>query len=207
MGSTVSIIIAVVAVVVGFLVLRNIDDGGSSGGNTGGNTPSSVATDGSTGTVGSDVATESTVATSTTAAIALDPTQGVVVANASGKPGVAGTYTTALAGVGFTMATATNGTGGPLATSTVYYVAGGEAVAASVAQLMSSPEAPVATAPMPAVVPITGAVMPAGATVLVMLGTDKAGLALPGLSNTPASTATTLPGTGIDATTSSTVAG
>lgn len=200
MGSTVSIVIAVVAVVVGFLVLKNINDSdgdSSTGGSPEVTTPVSGSSDIADPEATTSVPTE--VGPSTTAPLNTDATQQVIVANASGQGGAAGRYTTALQGVGFTTGAATDATS-QLDVSIVYYLPGGEGVAASVATAMGAPDSGTTAAAMPAVVPITGAVMPAGATVLVMLGKDRADKALPIAAGT---TATTLTPSPVDQTTSS----
>ncbi len=207
MGSTVSIVIAVIAVVVGFLILRNISD--SDGGSTSaGNETTNSATGGSSDVPG----TETTVAATapvetgppTTPLLNTDATQVIIVANASGLGGAAGQYSKALAGLGFTVGTPTDATI-KVDLSVVYYLPGGEAVAASVAQAMGSLDGTgVVASPMPTPVPLNGAIMPAGSSVLVMLGKDLAGKALPISAGTTVSTA--LPTAPIDSTTT-TVAG
>jgi hypothetical protein len=204
MGSTISIVVAVAAVVLGFLILRNItDDSASSSGGI--ETPGSTGTDSSTTIpAGSSTTTISTgLDTSTTLPLHLTGAT-VVVANASGVPGAAGTMTEALKSVGFTTGTATNALGveNRLDVSKVYYIESGEAaaVAASVAQAMGG----IQVAAMPTPVPVEGAATGLGdATVLLMLGKDYGGKALPMLA--PADSTTTLPATPLDTTT--TVAG
>ena len=161
-GSTISIVIAVVAVVVGFLILRNItDDGGSA---DGGSVATPEATTPST--------VESTATSSTTTTLPPLVTQGatVVVANASGVPGSAGRMTDELTAAGFTLATATNSTQ-QLEQSIVYYdpsVAAAQDVANSVARVMGDLE--VETVPSPP--PVEGGEL-GDASVLVLLGTAQ----------------------------------
>ncbi len=205
MGSTVSIIIAVVAVVVGFLVLRNISD--SDGDSTSAGNGSNGSTVDSSDVSATETTANTTAATGppTTPPLVTDATQQVIVANASGLGGAASQYSKALTGAGFTLGTPTDASM-RLDLSVVYFLPGGEAVAASVAQSMGSLDGSgVLSSAMPAPpVPITGGVMPAGATVLVMLGTDRANKALPILAGTTETTA--LPTAPIDSTTT-TVAG
>lgn len=166
-GSTLSIVLAVVAVVVGFLILQNITDSDSSASDGGAPSETSVAN-----TVG-PVVTEPTVTT--------DPplvTEGatVIVANASGVSQSAAGMTTELAAAGFTMGEATNATSSGLTASLVYYDpsnAAAQAVAESVAEVMGGLD--VAQVPTP--VPVDGETL-GGAGVLVMLGTDEAGKTL-----------------------------
>ena len=165
MGSTISIVLAVVAVIVGFLILNNItDDGGSSTGS--GGQPSS-----STEPTTSD-SVSATSSTTTTEPPLVTEGATVVVANASGVPGSAGRMTTELATLGFTMAEATNSTQSGLAASIVQYdpsIAAAQAVAESVARSMGGLTVEtVATPP-----PVEGGSLN-GAGVLVLLGTDEA---------------------------------
>jgi hypothetical protein len=188
MGSTISIVIAVVAVVVGFLILRNINDDSGSGAGAG-----PITTTGTTpeSTPSSDITTITTVpgvVTSTTQPLVFSPGK-VVVANASGVGGAAGTATKALAGVGFTMGDATDAFGAEkkITQTKVYYQAGSEAVAASVAQAFGAPASGVVVAPMVTPIPVVNATI-GDATVLVMLGSDFAGKPLPILAVTAPTT-------------------
>lgn len=126
-------------------------------------------------------AIDSTTTTSTTTTSTLPPTttttivvEGatVVVANASNVNGAAGRLSTELAALSFTTGEPTNGWGpwNELDVTTVYFAPGGEAVGASVALLMG-----VEAVRMPTPVWITGGTETLkGATVLVMLGKDRA---------------------------------
>lgn len=192
MGSTISIVIAVVAVVVGFLILRNInDDGGSGGGGSTGPITTSPSTPDSTS--GSDVTTITTapaVVTPTTQPLVFAPGK-VVVANASGVGGAAGLATKALSSVGFTMGDATDAFGAEkkVTQTKVYFKAGSEAVAASVARAFGAPDSGVVASAMPTPVPVVNADI-GDATVLVMLGPDFAGKPLPILAVATPTTAT-----------------
>ena len=184
MGSTISIVIAVVAVVVGFLILRNVtnDSSSSSPGSGTGNSVETTMPGGSTTTTEAIAVTPTTEPFVTTGAT-------VIVANASGVGGAAGQFSKALGQVGFTMATPTNATApeAKLTVSKVYYLPGGEAVASSVGRSMGG----VSVEPMPTPVPIKNQKAGLGtATVLVMLGSDLAGKALPALAGDPTSTTT-----------------
>lgn len=192
-GSTLSIVLAVLAVVVGFLILRNItDDGGGSD-------------------AGGVVPTESTVpgtgdSSTTTTSSTLPPlvTQGatVVVANSSGVPGSAGRMSDELAAAGFTMATATNTSEGNLEQSVVYYDPSNAAaldVANSVARVMG--ELTVETVPSPP--PVEGGDL-ADASVVVMLGTAQSDQTLDDLA--PETAVAPPPVAGGDTATGTTVA-
>jgi LytR cell envelope-related transcriptional attenuator len=208
MGSTISIVIAVIAVVVGFLILRNINnDSKDEAGSAANSTPSSESSDSTT--------TSSTEPPPSTTTPLVVSGATVVVANASGVGGAAGQYTTALQSVGFTIGTATNAAGAEqrIDVSKVYYDPNdpeAAAVAASVAQAMGAPDSGVLVATMPSPVPVEGEAASLGdATVLVMLGKDLAGKPLPILApeGTETTTTTTLTGSPLNTTTSTTVAG
>ncbi len=180
MGSTISIVLAVVAVIVGFLILNNItDDGGST--SDGGGVPVDSAPE---NTAGSTVAETSTTTT--------EPpfvTEGatVVVANASGIGGSAGRMTSELEALGFTMGTATNSTQSGLAASIVQYdpsIAAAQDVAESVARSMGG----LTVEPVPTPPPVEGGSLE-GAGVLVLLGTDEADKTIAQLSAPVASVA------------------
>ena len=184
MGSTVSIVIAVVAVVVGFLILRNVTNDSSKSSNPGGTANTSVQT-----TLPGDSTTTVAVVVTPTTEPFVTTGATVIVANASGVGGAAGQFSKALGQVGFTMATPTNAAPpeAKLTVSKVYYLPGGEAVASSVGRSMGG----VAVEPMPTPVPIKNEKAGLGtATVLVMLGSDLAGKALPALAGDPTSTTT-----------------
>lgn len=147
---------------------------------------SSTPTSGSADSTTSTSSTSST-STSTTTSTTLPPTTttvplvvapGVVkVANASGIDGAAGRLTGELGALGFTTSGATNAAGvdKDLATSKIYVIAGSEPVAESVSRLMGG--IPVSRMPTPAWIS-GGTAGLEGATVLVMLGHDLAGVAL-----------------------------
>ncbi len=193
MGSTISIVVAVVAVIMGFLILKNItsDSSGKSAG-----TPSETT---NPINVVDPNATTIPLETTTTAPAMVYTGATVIVANASGIQGTAGQFSKALGQVGFTMATPTNAAGAEakLATSKVYFLPGGELVAASVAKSMGG----VTFSALPTPVPVKGEAAGIGeATVVVMLGSDLAGKALPALAGDPVST-TVPPVTGLGTTT------
>ena len=195
MGSTISIVIAVVAVVVGFIILRNINDTGDAGPSTPDITTPGTVDSLDTTTLPS-VTTAPSIGTPTT--LPLTTTDLVLVANASGMKGAAANATTELQQVGFTTATPTDAFGAEkvIPTTKVYYVAGAEATAQSVAQVFSTATSVITTALVPAPVPVKGASM-GEAKVLLMVGTDLANKPLPAIAaSTPAGQdATTIPTT------------
>ena len=181
-GSTLSIVLAVVAVVAGFLILRNItdDDDGASPDADGAATGETTTT-----TIDLALATTTVVPATTVPPIVTEGAT-VVVANASGVPGSAGRMSTALGAAGFTMAEATNATSAQLEQSVVYYdpaVAAAQAVAGSVATMMGG----LAVEAVPTPVPIEGGALD-GSGVVVMLGTAQADKTLEELSTPAAAT-------------------
>ena len=160
-NSTLSIIIAVLAVLLGFFILRDIRSGSNST---------------------QTVASQDTVATTETSLVEVPVATTIVmtafkvqIANASGIAGSAGQLTTELQGRGFIVQPAMNKSEiTPKQTVTVvYYLLGSEAAAAAVAKELGG----VAVAAMPAPIPTeTGGL--GEASVLIVLGTDIAGIPL-----------------------------
>ncbi len=164
LNSTMSIVVAAVAVLLGFLILRDI--GGDSG------STSAPVEEAPTETIATDTVPDETVTPSTLQLTAFK----VQVANASRVSGSAGELTTQLQGRGFIVQPAVNSSEiTPKQTATVvYFIAGSEDAAALIATTLGG----VATAAMPDPIPTeSGAV--GEATVLIMLGTDIAGKPLP----------------------------
>ena len=181
-STTLGIIVAAIAVLLGFLILRDINRDRDGGVATGPVETQPTSTD--------EVPSDSTdVVVSTTTL----PRTGykVLVANASGVSGSAGQMSTALQAQGFIVqqpATNAAETVGKQTVTVVYYVPGFESGAAAVSQVLGG----VATQPVATPAPVeTGDL--GEATVLVMLGTDLAGKLLPGALPTadPAVTETT----------------
>jgi LytR cell envelope-related transcriptional attenuator len=189
-GSTLSIVLAVVAVVAGFLILRSVfdDDDGSAG-----LTPESTVAGAET-TSGPNSTTPTTRATPTT--IGRVTTATVVVANASGVGGSAGAMSTALEGIGYTTGEPTDASGANLDRSLVYFVRGVNG-ARQTAQSVANDMGGLRVRQMPAEAPATGDIGNAG--VLVMLGTDAAGKTLNELN--PTSVTAPPPATGTGTTT------
>jgi hypothetical protein len=137
-------------------------------------------TDAGTTTSTSTTSTSTSTSTTTTTTIPLVTAGAVVlVANAANVPGAAAKLTGELGALGFQMAEPTNAAGleERLDVSKVYYLAGAESVAGSVARVMGG----VLIGAMPTPVSITGGNDQLGAaTVVVMLGRDLAGAELPG---------------------------
>ncbi len=164
--------LVVVAVVIGLFLLRNgldTSEAVTSTGGPGGATDS--AADG--GDAGTDEGTDGT--TSTTAAPVRPPAEvPTIVLNDSGTSGVAGKYSEFLTAAGYQL---TNPSGanadapGDAAVSQVYFAPGFEAEAAAVVAALGAPATVV-----PAALPTTPPGPIAGASVVVVIGTDLAGL-------------------------------
>ena len=182
MGSTLAIVIAIAAVVVGFLILKNIRSDDSNSATT---TPPATTPDSAVSNTFpiTPIETQPTVFTPQTTGAK------VLVANSSRVNGAAGQLTTALQGNQFTMGTPTNGLAKEPVTK-IQYLTGdvnAQAVAASVAALMGV----ATTEPMPTPVQLADPATLLDNTVLVLLGDDKAGKTLAQMVE-PA-TATTTP--------------
>jgi hypothetical protein len=154
------VVLVAVAVVLGFFVLRAIEDTG------GGPTPEEIEAANDT-TASSDDAAAST---DTTAAPAARPPGEVIVlvVNASGVQGAAAAQAEAIAGGGYQVLPAANAPAEVGATQ-VFATAGYEADAAALAAAIGAPPESVAPMPEPPPLDLTGA------QVLVVLGPDLAG--------------------------------
>ena len=181
-GSALSVVLAVIAVVAGFLILRNITSDDEV---TGGAPTDPVEQAGGSGSADGDnpgegsvdpVETSTTVAPTTTIGRVTDGAA-VVVANANGVPGSAGGMTQSLEFAGYTMGEATNASGADVDDSIVYYdatVAAAQDVANSVARDLGG--VLVETIPVPP--PTESGTLEGGASVLVLLGNNEAGKTL-----------------------------
>jgi LytR cell envelope-related transcriptional attenuator len=153
------VVLVAVAAVLGFFVLRAIDD-------TGGG-PSIADLEAASDTTG---APDTAGSTDTTAAPQARPPGEVVVlvANASGIQGAAGAQSEAISAGGYQVLEPTNSPTEVEATQ-VLATAGFEADAAALAAAIGAPETAVAAMPEPPPFDLTGA------NVVVMLGPDLAG--------------------------------
>ncbi len=189
-GSTLSIILAVVAIVAGFLILRAItdDDSSADGEEITGGTETEVTTP----TIPEgQITVETTVAPPTAPAGPVYTGATISVANASGVGGSAGAMSTALMSQGYQgVGEPGNGTGGGLDASIVYYVPG-DAAAQAVAQSIANDLGGVQVAEMPTPRPAEGGGVET-VTVLLLLGTDAAGRTLADLSAAGAAAGTTI---------------
>jgi hypothetical protein len=195
-----AIVLAVVAVVAGFLILRTLSDGGESaiGTSPGGAVDTGEAPETSGATTGDTGSVPQLPTTTTQPPLIVDGAI-VMVANANGVGGSAGAMTTALeVGPGFEMADPTNSSSavGVLEESQIYYDATNLAaldVADSLNRVLGGD---VAVAPLEGTPPVSdGSIEPA--SVLLMLGVDKEGQTLeelnPDLNATGSPTVTNPP--------------
>jgi len=167
-GSTLSIVLAVIAVVAGFLILRNITDDGGSAGSDAAPTGQPIVPGATTSTTLSlfDTTTTSTTTIPRTVAGAT-----VVVANGNSIGGSAGRMSKTLDTAGYEMGSPVNAKG-TLDTTLVYFdasVTSAEAVATSVGIDMGCVD--VLAVPTP---PPTESGTLGEANVLVVLGNDRA---------------------------------
>lgn len=191
--------LAIVAVVAGFFTLRSISDDGKN------QLDASEPTAGADGSAGVTVPGGTTPDAGTGGVPTLPPTPtpttlvttgaSVIVSNANGTPGSAGTMSTALQGVGFLTVDPTN-SDDTVDVSAVYF-APDQAAAQQVATAVGVALGGLVPQPLPAEVPIQDGDMK-GAGVLVMLGTDKVDFVVLPVNPTaaaavPVATATTLP--------------
>ncbi len=186
MGSTLAIVIAIAAVVVGFLILKSIrsDDGDNTTATT---LPAATTIDPllAATTIPLPTQPQVTVFTPTTAGAS------VIVANSSHQNGVAKTLSTALQGNGFTMVEPTNGATKEAVTKIQYL--DGDAAAQAVAQSVAVLMGVTAIEVMPTPVALADPAALGTATVLVLLADDKAGKTLAQMTGTD-TTSTTLAG-------------
>lgn len=179
-NGSLGVIIAVIALALGFLVLKDVRGGGSDTGAIDGGTDSTDVTDTGGGT--------------TTTTFPLDIGGFTIqVVNASGLAGSAGKMTNDLQALNFVVRPALNAAPGTAKSSKtgVYYLTGCEAAAQRVATVLGGN---VTVGTMPSPIPTeTGNL--AEACVLIMLGTDLANKPLQGVSggNGAAVTTTTSP--------------
>lgn len=188
-SGTLSIIVAAVAVILGFLILRDINDGGdASGGGGGGSSQATTTLPG-----GPDVTT-TLPDDSTATTVPQLKAYTVIVANAARVNGAAGQMTTALTGIGVQTLPAINSNAtSAVATTTVFYNPGYEGEAADLATKMGLPAT--STAAMPSPPPIASDASLGAANLLVQLGTDLAGKPLPTGGATTETTVASTPAT------------
>jgi len=175
-STTLSVIVAAIAVLLGFLILRDVNRDRDT-------TSAPVGTE----TTVVDPTAESTVAPTDTTTL---PRSGfkVMVANASGITGSAGQMSTALQSEQFIVTQPVNAdvTIGKQSVTVVYYVEGYSSAATAVAEILGG----LKIEPVPTPAPVQDGSL-GEAQVLIMLGTDLAGKLLPGALPTAPVEATT----------------
>ena len=186
MGSTVAIVVTAVAVILGFLILRQVNDSGTDSGGGGAAATNTVDPAGTTTSIALNT-------TTTTLPLVKTGTK-VQVANASGVSGVAKQMTTALEAEGFEMADPTNATVSPnLDVSKVIYN-GTDTAALAVANSVATVLGGIAVEQSAAAPPVDGGAFAPGSGVIVLLGNDLAGKTIAQI-NGQATTGTTAPPT------------
>ncbi|MGA9279071.1 LytR C-terminal domain-containing protein [Ilumatobacter sp.] len=191
-GSWLTIALAVIAVVIGFLILNNITDDGDASGTETSAEPADDETVG-TGTgpvISVDVPTTEAPTTSTTVP-RVTTGASVIVANANTVGGSAGNMTKTLELAGYTVVDPVDASGPNITESIVYYdeaQAGAQDVANSVARDLGGVEVLVLPSPAPTA---SGDIGDAG--VLVLLGDDQAGKTLEELSGSSGEATTEAP--------------
>lgn len=191
MGSGVAIFVTAVALVLGFLILRKVNDSTPETVSPGGDTEQ---TDGSTVDTGATLPLD-TGPTTTAALVQTFTGTNVQVANSSVQNGVAKMMTTALLGAGFTTTEATNGTADPkLTTSKVIYNAD-DPTAKPVADTLAAILGGLVVEPASIPLPVQSGSWAAGSGVILLLGNDLAGKTLDQIQGVTA-TGTTQPPTG-----------
>ena len=175
-GSTVAIVVAIVATVLGFFVLKQIRSDSDD--------PVASAPNETTAPT-----TASTLPENTQPVVSVAPTLPlpvvdaaitIIVANAADKKGVARNLTTELAALGFTLGEPTNGSANVDVTMVLWddAVPAAQAVANSLGVQLGN--VPVETIATPA--PIVGGVLPEGVAIVVLVGKDKGGQTLAQMS-------------------------
>ena len=189
MGSTVAIVVTLVALVLGFLILRKVNDGGDS--TTAAKPSVTTAPPGTT--LDPTVTAAPTLPTETTVPPAVTTGTKVQVANASSINGAAAQMSTAIGGKGYDMAEPVSASE-KLDVSKVLYNADDPAalpVATSLAVLMGNIEVVAQGVP----VPVATGNWAEGSGVVLMLGNDSAGKTLAAIGGAPVTGVTAAPTT------------
>ena len=175
-GSPLTIVLAVIAVAVGFLIFRSISDGDANGGAF--PNPNTTLPDGGTVAPGQTTVQGGTAGPTTPTTQAAETRSGatVVVANASSQGGVAAAMSDQLAELGYTMGEPTSDLAEEgLEASIVYYSVGNNTIA--VAQTLARDMGGIEIEEMPSPIPVESL---GDGSVVLMLGNDYAGEDVPG---------------------------
>ncbi|MDP2293535.1 MAG: LytR C-terminal domain-containing protein [Actinomycetota bacterium] len=187
MGSTVAIVVTAIALILGFLILRKVNDSSTS--------PPDKTTATTTQTTVDPTATTEppAIVTTTTLALIVSGTQ-LQVANASNQDGVAKQMSTVLATKGFTMAEPVSATVTPkLEVSEVLYNASDTAAKPMADSLAAYLGIESKAQGLP--VPVQSGAWAEGSGVILMLGNDFAGKTLDEILGVPTTGTTTPPTT------------
>ena len=190
MGSTVAIVVTGIALLLGFLILRKVNDN-DSGSTVKPDTTTSVATETTLDPTATVAPTDA--APTTTELVLVTTGSKVQVANASTVDGAAGKMTTALETKGFEMAEAVSGSE-KYEVSKVLYNAddpNAKPVADSLASVLGNIE--VVSQGVP--VPVASGNWAEGSGVVLMLGNDYAGKTLAEIAGVPPTGVTVAPTT------------
>lgn len=188
-GSWLTIVLAVVAVIAGFLILKNITDDSATASPDGAASGNSLPDPDSSLVDISVPVTEAT--TTTTTVVRVTEGASVVVANANTVGGSAGNMTKTLELAGYTMLEPVNASGANLETTIVYFdgtQASAEDIANSIGRDLGGVEVLPVSTPAPTV---SGDLGDAG--VLVLLGDEQAGKTLEELAPPGAATGVAAP--------------
>lgn len=185
MGSTVAIVVTAIALVLGFLILRKVNDSSSA-------TPTDKSTTTTPTTLDPTATTDPpAIVTTTSLALVVSGTQ-LQVANASNQNGVAKQMSDVLATKGFTMAEAVSATE-KLEVSKVLYNAADTAAKPLADSLAAFLGITATEQGLP--VPVEDSVWAEGSGVILMLGNDFAGKTLDQILGVPTTGTTTPPTT------------
>lgn len=187
MGTTVAIVVTAIALVLGFLILRKVNDNDGSSGTLKPNETSGVTT---ATTIDPGATTAPTLPPETTLPALVTTGTKVQVANASTANGAAGAMSTAIQVKGFEVAEPVNGSEKVDKTKVLYNAddTNALAVATSLATLFPGAEVVAQGLPLPTA---TGA-WAEGSGVLLLLGNDYASKTLAEIAGQP-TTGTTVP--------------
>jgi hypothetical protein len=186
MGSTVAIVVTGIALVLGFLILRKVNDNNDSGSKTQQTSQSTTAT-----TIDPNATVAITLPPETTAPALVTTGTKVQVANASTANGAAGAMTTAVQAKNFEMAEAVTGTEKVDKTKVLYNADDPNALVVATSLATLFPGAEVVAQGLP--IPTPTGNWAEGSGVLLMLGNDYAAKTLAEISGQPATGVTVPP--------------
>ncbi len=190
MGTTVAIVVTAIALLLGFLILRKVNDNDSSSGTLKPNETTGVTT---ATTIDPGATAATTLPPETTLPALVTTGTKVQVANASTANGAAGAMSTAIQAKGFEVAEPVNGSEKVDKTKVLYNAddTSALAVATSLATLFPGAEVVAQGVPLPTA---TGA-WAEGSGVLLLLGNDYASKTLAEIAGEPTTGVTVAPST------------